>query len=112
MSLSSTLTVAAEKTLSSLCSSDNHTPKQILENMYLSDVKSFVVWLENRKIRSLTFSERSTLLSNLNWEVAISEYLMSLHCPYIWGQDSIDDCLLWLVDYAMNLEYEENGENL
>lgn len=108
MSQSGTNTFAFDKTLSSLRRSDDASGHEM--DHLSTDIKSLVFWLENRKIRSLSIPERSETLSNSDWDTAISQYLTSLHCPFVWGEDSVDDCLTWLVDYAMNLEYEENGK--
>lgn len=74
------------------------------------NVIEIVSWLENRKIRALRIEEREKLNhDNPEWDDIFREYLKIVICPYEWAIDSNDDCISWLLQYAVNLEHEDFG---
>jgi hypothetical protein len=77
-----------------------------------TDLVSLICWLEDRKIRQLEVSERATLRKgdSEQWDTVFSSYLTNLGCPYSWENDSLLDCITWLVAHAVAVEYEDIAE--
>jgi hypothetical protein len=74
---------------------------------------TLICWLEDRKIRQLEVSERANLRTdNDTWDTAFGNYLESLGCPFSWENDSLLDCISWLVSHALAVEYEDIAETV
>jgi hypothetical protein len=79
-----------------------------------------VRWLEDRCIRHLEITDREIILTlNEDWSQFIGRYLHELGCPYEWqeqgeGALGVSSCraLLWLVQYAVKLQFEEQAESM
>lgn len=76
-----------------------------------------IIWLEDRKIREFTVADREGLRANISsahglevWTNAVKEYLYVLCCPYEWESERVE-CIIWLIQYAVNVEYEDCGNN-
>ena len=73
-------------------------------------IHQLIVWLEDRKIRALDVSEREPLRDlSTHWDHVVSRYLSDLGCPHAWSRGTALPCLIWLVNYAVSLDYEDNG---
>ncbi|KXZ46887.1 hypothetical protein GPECTOR_39g381 [Gonium pectorale] len=72
--------------------------------------RKLVIWLENLKIREYKIEDRKPLadVQSPAWDAAFKKYLADLECPLPPGPD-LRPALEWLVAFAVNLEYEDNG---
>ncbi|XP_057314966.1 RNA transcription, translation and transport factor protein-like [Hydractinia symbiolongicarpus] len=73
------------------------------------EVRNFVVWLEDKKIRLYKIEERDALrdVESSCWVEALKKYLADLNCPV----ENISNKLSvmnWLISHAVQVEYEEN----
>lgn len=76
-----------------------------------SDLVKIVSWLEDRKIRELEISDRNSLRNDSDgWDSEFIKYLEKLGCPFSWTNETTSDCILWLVSYAVEVEYEYNAD--
>ncbi len=82
--------------------------------------QSIICWLEDRKIRALDIEERIPLKElSSSWNAAVKSYLDGLLCPFAWisqNGNSIPpsnmDCLVWLTNEAISLEFEDLAESM
>lgn len=76
-------------------------------------VMQLLLWLEDRKIRSLDIAEREPLRNdNSEWDAAVAEYLLNLGCTCPWNNANWVQCLTWLANHAVSLDYEDNRDSL
>jgi RLL motif-containing protein 1 len=80
---------------------------------------SLLLWLEDRKIREFSIADREGLRISPSetgaerwrvWGQAVKDYLVTLGCPHDWDEEPVD-CVLWAVQYAIYVEYEECAES-
>ena len=70
-----------------------------------------VSWLEDQVIRHLPIEERAGLrdVDSNDFLKSVQDYLVAIECPYKWEQSI--ECLDWLVNFALRLEYEDKKEH-
>jgi len=74
------------------------------------DIVKLIWWLENQKIRCLSFEEREPLRNDSEvWDANVLNYFKQLGCPFTWKSCSID-CIYWLVLHSISLELEDLEE--
>lgn len=77
-----------------------------IDLLCITDYRSLVVWLEDRKIRRYTKEDRGPLsVKSETWDTAFSGYLTELDCPFCFSGGSID-CIIWLIGHAVAVDYE------
>lgn len=79
-----------------------------------------LTWLEDRKIRELDIDERAGIkdYNSDTWSESVSTYFESFDCPYQWTLQAAGEaipssnkqCLQWLVQYAVQLDAEDQLE--
>jgi len=76
------------------------------------DIALLVCWLEDMKIRAYEIEERNELAPNgAQWTNNFNKYLSHLCCPWQFELDDTDECINWLLSYAISLEYEDLGKH-
>jgi hypothetical protein len=75
-----------------------------------NDIFNLVNWLEDRKIRELDVDKRSCLRLEQNWNENFAHYLEKLNCPYPWNSEHPENCITWLLSYAISVVYEDVSE--
>ena len=79
-----------------------------------NDQINIITWLEDRKIRHLEINEREPLRHySTTWDSKFLYYLNDLGCPYSWDDqiiESVADCIIWLIEYAVASDYEDCAE--
>lgn len=67
-----------------------------------------MLWLENQKIRRYKIEDRGPLQSGgPEWHATFDKYCKDLASPIVDG--SMPEKLEWLIGYAVNLEYADDG---
>mmetsp|Transcript_4752 Transcript_4752/g.7079 ORF Transcript_4752/g.7079 Transcript_4752/m.7079 type:complete len:215 (-) Transcript_4752:799-1443(-) len=76
------------------------------------DLVKLIWWLENQKIRCLSFEDREPLRSDSEvWDANVLNYLKQLGCPFTWKDCNNFDCIYWLVAYSVSVELEDLEED-
>lgn len=87
----------------------------------LASQSAIIIWLEDRKIRSLDIEERHGLKTIDNkWAESVAQYFSNLDCPFQWVPqqseniitDSNYECLLWLSQEAITFEFQDEMDSM
>lgn len=73
--------------------------------------RTFIVWLEDKKIRLLKVEDRSLLrnIKSTDWPAAFESYLKDLQCPI--DHNDRTYVTAWLLSHVVKLEYSHSAEN-
>jgi hypothetical protein len=80
------------------------------EDVNCNKFRQLVSWIEDAKIRLYKVEDRASLrdFSDKAWNQTFEKYLKALECSY----NSTDGRVLqWLLNYALSLEYRDNGRD-